>query len=283
MSKCCCLILNYNDSKTTIELVNTINYYKNIDEILVVDNCSTDNSLDYLQSIRTNHVHIISCLHNGGYGAGNNYGIEYARKSLGCKYVIIANPDVKFTDSLIESMLGIISKIEKCAAISAVQYDKNNNQILNIAWKIPSAFKYAFTFSRIGTMFAKTLYDNNYFTERVVEVDCVPGAMLMVDSDKFEQIQGYDEKMFLYCEEDTLGFKIKQNGYVTLLLTDEHYIHEHGVSINKSISSTIQQLKMVYKNKLYFMREYLHANAIEMMIAHLNIILKIALLKIKGE
>ena len=279
MSRCCCLILNYNDSETTNKLINYIHDYQNVDEILVVDNCSTDNSVQNLKNIESDKVHIISCLHNGGYGAGNNYGVKYAHMELNCDYVIISNPDVLFSEHLIGKVIAAMEENLDCAAIAAIQYNIENKKINDVAWKIPSAFRYAFTFSRIGTKFARTMYEPEYYSDSIVCVDCVPGAMLTVDAKKFIEIQGYDERMFLYCEEDTLGYKIRKSGYKTLLLSDEQYIHEHSVSINKSISSIIEQQKMVCQSKLFFMEEYLHANPMELLLAQLNASIKLALLK----
>lgn len=44
-----CVVLNFNDSKTTIELLNRMKNMKSIDVIVVVDNCSTDDSFSVLK------------------------------------------------------------------------------------------------------------------------------------------------------------------------------------------------------------------------------------------
>ena len=51
-----CVILNYNDADTTISLVKKIGDYKNIEHIIVVDNCSTDHSLEKLEKITDEKV-----------------------------------------------------------------------------------------------------------------------------------------------------------------------------------------------------------------------------------
>ena len=71
------LILNYNDAKTTLEYVEKVKNYKNIRKILVVDNCSTDDSTQMFQKNVSDKLEVISSGRNGGYGAGNNYGIRY--------------------------------------------------------------------------------------------------------------------------------------------------------------------------------------------------------------
>ena len=66
----------------------------------------------------------------------------------------------------------------------------------------------------------------------------------------------YDENIFLYCEETSLGLKMKQANYKTYLLTDETFVHHHSVSINKSIKSKVQQAKIMWDSRLYVLNKY---------------------------
>lgn len=280
--KCCCVILNYNDADTTIKLVNYIKNYKVFDHILIVDNCSTDNSLDELSQC-TGFATIISSKKNGGYGAGNNLGIRYAKNELKCKYVLLCNPDIIYSEQVVQKLLYVMVNEEKCGIVSAVQYDINYEQINNIAWKIPSSFRYILSFSSRGMKVAHIHYSKDYFINKnVVDVDCVPGAMLLIDIDKFIEVGGYDERIFLYCEEDLIGYKMKQANYRTLLVTNLRYVHEHGMSINKNIKDSIAQQKLINHNKLLFMKDYLKANNVEMCIAYIFSSINILSMKISS-
>ena len=90
------LILNYNNAKDTIELCNSLINQKDIKfKILVVDNCSPDNSHETIKDkLKENSlVEIIKSTTNGGYAKGNNVGLRYIEKNLGTKYVAILNND----------------------------------------------------------------------------------------------------------------------------------------------------------------------------------------------
>ena len=108
--------------------------------------------------------------------------------------------------------------------------------------------------------------ENFYFsldelrTQSTVEVECVAGSLLLVSADKFLKVGGYDEEMFLYCEETTLGYKMKQAGYKSVVCTDVEYLHLHGVTISKSISSAIRRKKILLKSHHLFLCRYLKAN-----------------------
>ncbi len=51
-----CVVLNFNDSKTTIELLNRMKNMKSIDVIVVVDNCSTDDSFSVLKQYTSKKI-----------------------------------------------------------------------------------------------------------------------------------------------------------------------------------------------------------------------------------
>ena len=88
------LILNYNDAETTLSYIDHIVDYKVIHKIVVVDNCSTDDSVVLFQKHHFDKVEVIATKENGGYGSGNNYGIKYLVENYNSDYILISNPDV---------------------------------------------------------------------------------------------------------------------------------------------------------------------------------------------
>ena len=99
-SRTSCVILNYNDSGTTVEQVRRICGYPSLDDIVVVDNASGEDSWEELKTSveHMENVHLSRAERNGGYGAGNNIGVRYSLEKLGARYVLIANPDTVFSD-----------------------------------------------------------------------------------------------------------------------------------------------------------------------------------------
>ena len=67
------VVLNYNDYKTTIKLIQMIKNYDSIDLIVVVDNCSTDKSYKKINEYTNNKVKLLKSDKNGGYAYGNNF------------------------------------------------------------------------------------------------------------------------------------------------------------------------------------------------------------------
>lgn len=275
-----CQILNYNDWSTTQKLVDSIIDYKNIDYILIIDNNSTDNSLYQLKNLYSENkkIKIVKTNKNGGYGYGNNFGVKYATKKLHAKYVIITNPDCYFSDSMIEKMKNLMDK-KDAALVSGVQ-TINNEVIKKVAWRIPTAIQCMFSDTKLENKFKYT-YSNEELNSDVVEVDCVPGAMFLVDPQKFLSVGGYDERMFLYCEESVIGWKFKKNNMRTYLITNLTYKHMHSMSINKNIPSIYRQQKYLMNSRFLFIKYYIGASPSMQMIA--RIFFKIKLQKIKNN
>ena len=265
-SRCYCMILNYNDSETVIKLVNDIKNFLIFDQIVIVDNCSNDNSMKNLLKIKNPIIDIIQTDFNGGYGYGNNYGIKYIQKKYGDGYILISNPDVIFTKEMVGNLLQEFYFDNNVAVSTAVQLDINRKQIKDIAWKVPNSLECAILNSGKFSKFSQINYKFDDKTKKAY-VDCVPGALLMIDSNKFLSVDGYDEEMFLYCEETTLGYKLKQKKYKTVLLLNDNYIHEHSVSINKSIPKKKKQLEILYQSRNLFMKKYLRSHPIYILLA----------------
>lgn len=260
MDKLVCQVLNYNDYETTIKLVDRVKNYSIFEYVLIVDNHSNNNSKSILEKYFSNYENIvvISTMRNGGYGYGNNYGLKYAFDKLKAKYVLITNPDVKFKEKMIKHLVEAI-QLKKAAIVSGVQYI-HGKEIYDKAWKIPSAYQWTFAEIKYFSKRIKPQYHYKYsdFNDTsITEVDCVPGAMLLVDVAKFLEVGGYDKSIFLFGEETVIGYKLKRKGYKTFLLNKEVYDHQHSVSINKSLKSKIQQLKILHESKLIFYKKYL--------------------------
>lgn len=267
--KVCCVILNYNDSETTINLIENIKHYSIISNIVVVDNNSTDNSYEKLSSYKSERIHVIETGHNGGYGFGNNYGIRYAQKVWKPEYIVIANPDVEFSEGCIKQLRQILGTVDRAVIASAVPYFTNGKMQYHFAWNLPSARDYLLktssTFSKL--IGSKYVSRSELMKYKLIEVDCVSGAMFMVKADKMLEFGMYDEDIFLYGEETILGMKFKKAGLKTLVLTNVSYIHKHSTSIDLSYKSTLDKRKIQCESMIKVLEKYYQIDSFKLFLA----------------
>lgn len=261
-----CVILNYNDAPTTIHLVEQIKEYSLLDFIVVVDNCSTDDSWTMLQNCASDKVHVVKSPRNGGYGAGNNVGLRYSSDVLKADYSIIANPDVLFDENCVEKFLQTLQDDSSVAVVSARQSNSPD-----CAWKNCGIMRHILVTSLFfEILFKIRSYPAEYFKENTsVPVFAVPGSLLMVDLKKMLEHGMYDEDFFLYYEEFILAQKFACAGLKTILRLDCSYIHNHHVSISKTYNRWSQQHAVLLKSAELFLRKYKKVNTVQMALAKL--------------
>ena len=257
------ITLNYNNVQATINFVKRVANYEIIDHIVVVDNKSTDDSLERLVKIKNKKISVISSGKNGGYGFGNNYGLNYVNNKFKSKYIIISNPDVYFSENVVLKLYDLLNKSSELLIASAVMTDQNGVKQSNTAWRLLPCFTYILNEGALlHRVFKFNNYRNLFMDNRssVKFVDCLAGSFFMIKQNDIFSNGIYDENMFLYCEEDYLGMKIRNYGYKAALILDEVFIHKHGDTINKIYSVKIEQDKMIFKNELYLMKKYMEAS-----------------------
>ena len=89
----------------------------------------------------------------------------------------------------------------------------------------------------------------------------------MVRVDAFIKVGGYDEKMFLYGEEDLISKKMADIGLETAVITGYKYKHIHSASIKKSLKSLYSRQKIREESTMYFYKKYLKINPLQQIFA----------------
>ena len=257
MSNVACIIVNYNDSKRTLDLSKQICEYSSINQIIVVENNSTDDSLNYLTSFEHPKYHVVKSSRNGGYGYGNNLGAKIA-KELGAEYILIANPDVDFSNECVEHMVQTMCTHSKCAIVGAKEV-----KLGTYAWRYTSAIDDVLSASLIfNKLLKKRYYEKNYFANKdLAEVDVVPGCFLLIDLSKFFEIGGYDESFFLYEEEKILFCRLRKK-YITLVDLNAEFVHNHVESHSYALNSILVGKKRLLTSRSLFLQKYRKLNSI---------------------
>ena len=85
MDKISCIVLNYNDASTACGLAEELLGISCLDSVVLVDNRSTDDSWERLTAFAAGRecVSLLRSDKNGGYGSGNQLGIDWAVDRLG--------------------------------------------------------------------------------------------------------------------------------------------------------------------------------------------------------
>lgn len=256
------VIVNYNDYETTKIIIENIHEYKSIVEIVVVDNCSTDNSYSKLLQLNDSKLSIIKNTENKGYASGMNVGAKYLIKKYKKCNIIFSNADIIIHNE--EDIINLIKTLNKNMIYGIVAPVIEERTGLNRGWKIPTPFQdgllnllYIHRYLR-----PKLLYYKPDYYEGIVAVEAVSGCFFCMRSDVLKEVGFFDENTFLYYEENIISKKLMAHGYKIMLHSDISVFHNHSVTIDKSLHS-IKKFKILKQSQFYFQKTYNHANIAE--------------------
>ncbi len=259
MAENCIIILNYNDSERVIGLVRHIAGYNSLQHIVIVDNCSTDSSYENLQKLKNEKIQVIRTKENRGYATGNNFGAKYAIEKWDVKTLFFANPDVLFEENIINLVENTLYS-HKNYGLATVLEKKGHN-----VWNLPAYWGTV----RMLFMLSFTLHKYNIRkkmlqTAGVHEAGVVEGSFFAIKASVFDEIGGFDERTFLYLEENILAYKLRYYGYKIIINCDGIYLHEHSKSISKAYKSKANAFKLFLPSFTIYLKYYLKCGIIKM-------------------
>ncbi len=256
------VIVNYNDYKTTKRLLDNVKDYKILKEIVVVDNKSTDNSLEELRKLKNKKITIIDSGNNKGYSYALNVGCKYLIDKYKSLNIVISNSDIIIESELdIKDLNSYISAKNVIVGPTIIQGND-----LNRGFKIPSPWqdiKQNIVFFGKRVLAKELSYPDNYYHKEISKVDTVSGCFFMIASKHLEDMGYFDENVFLYYEENIMGIKTKKLGKNIIVCNNVDVIHDHSVSIDKSLKR-IKKYDILKTSQEYFEKTYNGANKIEL-------------------
>ena len=256
------VIVNYNDYETTKRLLDNVKDYKILKEIVVVDNKSTDNSLEELRKLKNKKITIIDSGENKGYSYALNVGCKYLIDKYKSLNIVISNSDIIIESELdIKDLNSYISTKNVIVGPTIIQGND-----LNRGFKIPSPWqdiKQNIVFFGKRVLAKELSYPGNYYYKEISKVDTVSGCFFMIASKHLEEMGYFDEGVFLYYEENIMGIKTKKLGKNIIVCNNVDVIHDHSVSIDKSLKR-IKKYDILKTSQEYFEKKYNGANKIEL-------------------
>lgn len=278
------IVLNYNDFNCIYSFVTKVKKYKILDKIIVVDNGSTEEIFKQTQLLANNKVEVISSSKNGGYGYGNNCGIKYVLKKYPNANLIVSNPDVIVEEKVIEELINCLKKDDVDVIAPVIKENLNvirGRKLINIWQELITHFPFVYKNKLKSSKSNYLFYGDNHYKTRLSYVDMVHGCFFAIKGKVIQDIDYYDENMFLYYEEEVLATKLKKKGYKTAILNEVSVIHQQSVTINK-LYSEIKKERIKNKSRKYFYKCYKneYLSDFVLFIVHYMIIFKIIFSKI---
>jgi len=212
------IILNWNGREYLCSCVDSVKEqtYPNI-EIILVDNASTDHSLEALPPI-SNPLRIIVNPRNLGYGGGNNRGIQEARG----RYIFVVNSDTEIKPDCVAHLWKGI-EADPCTGVTTpkilLYHQRDRIDAAGL-----SVYPDGLSIGR-GRLEPHERYD------RMEEVFFGSGCASLFRKEMLEQIGLFDEDFFAYAEDTDLGWRARLAGWKAFFVPEAVVYHHHSKAL----------------------------------------------------
>jgi GT2 family glycosyltransferase len=254
------IIVNWNTKDLLKNCLNSI--YQTIQnltfEIIVVDNASSDGSLEMLQQNFPEVINIGN-QENRGFGAANNQAFAVMQG----KYALLLNTDALLTPGAVKR-LWTFGEANSDAAIVCGQLLNADGSKQNSIASFPSLLTLSANISLLEYLFPRKYPSKRYEHSGSIEVDSAIGACMMIRKKALDEVGVFDERYFFFFEETDLAYTMHKAGWKTYHIPDAFIYHLQGQSIGGNVRSRIEFYRSRYKffSKWHGRSYYLAARAL---------------------
>lgn len=245
MIKTSVIIVNFNGQHLLGKLFESLAQQTNpADEILLVDNASTDNSVEYVRE-HFPSVNVIRSAENLGFSGGNNLGLASARG----EYIALLNNDTSVDAQWLGELVRVLDADERVGAAVPKIY---------IASAYPRIDQAGAEFNNLGNIWGRGCYqlDQGQF-DTVTEVSALTGCSAIVRRQALQGEPLFDQRFFMYEEELDLTLRLRSRGYSIMYVPTSIVHHEmmHSVKRHSKRPRLFQQF-YCNRNRIKILAKY---------------------------
>jgi GT2 family glycosyltransferase len=233
------VIPNYNGrhllERNLPSVYEALNNTKTDYEIIIIDDCSTDSSVAFLQQSYP-LVHLVINARNQGFSASCNKGIATADKDL----ILLLNTDIELNINYFETQFKYFDLPDTFGVMSKIIGAKNGETQDTARFLKYSGFK---------------IKTNNFFHVKdenfLIPTAYLSGANALIDKKKLREIGGFDEIFSpFYCEDFELGLRAWRLGWKCYYDPKSYCIHDHS-STTKNYRTRNWVKAIYFRNRLF--------------------------------
>jgi O-antigen biosynthesis protein len=218
-------------------------------EIFVVDNNSSDDSLEMLEQ-KYPSVKVIANDENAGFSKANNQAIKLAKG----EFILLLNPDTIIQEDTLQKCIDKMTADPFIGGLGVKMVDGAGNFLPESKRGFPSPVAAFAKMSGLSKLFPKSRLFGQYHltyldTDTSHEVDVLSGAFMLLRKSILDKVGLLDEDYFMYGEDIDLSYRIKNAGYKNYYFADTCIIHFKGESTKKG---SLNYIKVFYNAMIIF-------------------------------
>lgn len=193
-------------------------------EVIIADDVSTDATAELGRYVEG----LVICRNETNQGFLRNCN-NAAKKARG-KYIMFLNNDTKVTEGWLSSLVNLIERDPSIGMVGSklVYPDGRLQEAGGIIWSDGSGWNY-------GRLDDPDKPEYNY----VKDVDYISGAAILLSTELWKQIGGFDDRFApAYCEDSDLAFEVRKAGYRVVYQPLSRVIHFEGISNGTDVNGT---------------------------------------------
>lgn len=244
------VIVSYNVKYYLEQCLNAVRQaVVGIDTVIwVVDNCSSDGSVDYLEPMFP-EVHFIRGKENVGFSRANNLAIVQGHG----KYVLLLNPDTIVTTKTIKDCIHLLDHNPEIGSTGVSMYNADGSYARESKRAIPTAKVSFFKMIGLSSLFPKhkrfAKYHLGYLDPlESHEIEVISGAFNMLRRKALDEVGLLDEDFFMYGEDIDLSYRMLLGGWKNWYVPSP-MLHYKGESAH---SSTFRYVNVFYQAMVIF-------------------------------
>ena len=183
--------------------------------VIFIDNGSTDGTVSALQDL-VPHARILQREGNGGFGKANNEALAHVRTPL----ALLLNPDCSLAADAMTTLMECMSRYSSAAVVAPQGWRAGRRP--------QKSFRAAF--------YEKLPRQAYRPPDGTCSAQWLNGCCLLLRTEAFHRIGGFDDRFFLYYEDDDLCLRLRQAGYECLIEPSANALHAGGASSAPSVA-----------------------------------------------
>lgn len=250
MSKVAVVILNYNGKKHLEEFLPSIvkNTSERDAEIIVADNCSSDDSIKFLAD-NYKQIRVIQLEANFGYAGGYNKALKH----INAEYFVLLNSDVEVTSDWLIPIINYLDKHNDVAAAMPKIKAYKNREYFEYAGACGGFIdRFGYPFCR-GRILYEIEQDTGQYNS-ISDIFWASGACFVVRAELFFKAGGFDQDFFAHMEEIDLCWRLKSMRYRIVVIPESVVYHLGGGTLP---INTPRKMFLNYRNSLFLLQKNL--------------------------